>query len=316
MPRHTALKVRDIIMYDIIIVGAGAAGMTAALNCRRAEKTVLVIEGENIGGQIAHSPKVENFPSVKQMAGSEFSDKLFDQITEWGADFEFDTVKAINKTAFGFKVQAEYGSYDGKSIILATGVKHRTMGIEREEELVGHGVSYCAICDGAFYAGEDVVMIGDANTALQYVNLLSGYCKSVHICTLFDRFFGDKVLIDSVLSKKNVTYTHNLALKRFVGEDELSGLVFEDTKTQKEVSFNCKAAFICIGQLPNNGDFKDLVDLDKNGYIISDEDCRTSQEGVFVAGDCRTKKIRQLVTAANDGSIAAFNCCQYLDTLK
>lgn len=300
--------------YDIVIIGGGAAGLTAALNCRRSEKSVIVLEDDCIGGQIAHSPKVENYPSVRHIAGSEFIDKLFSQVTEWGAEFDFDRVKTVEKTADGFIVRAEYNEYACSSIIIATGLHHRTLGLPREEELIGKGVSYCAICDGAFYAGEDVVVIGDANTALQYTNMLSSYCNHIHICTLFDRFFGDKVLVDSAISKPNVSYTHNLSLKEFLGDDELSGLIFEDTVTHEEKKFDCKAVFICVGQIPNNEPFKNLVELDKNGFIVADETGFTSCEGVFVAGDCRTKRIRQLVTATADGAVSAFNACQYLDT--
>ncbi|MBR2956291.1 MAG: FAD-dependent oxidoreductase [Clostridia bacterium] len=301
--------------YDVIVIGAGVAGMTAALNCRRAEKSVLLLEKECVGGQIALSPKVENYPTKQQIAGSDLADEIFDQITEWGVEFDLDTVEAVSRTEDGFEVKCGYNTYQSKSVIVATGVHHRPIGVAREEELIGKGVSYCAICDGAFYQGEDVVVIGDANTALQYSNLLAGYCKSVHICTLFDKFFGDKTLVTSVLSKPNVRYTHNLALKEFVGDDELTGLVFEDTKTHDKVSVECKAVFICIGQIPHNDCVNGLVDLDKYGYIISDENCFTSCPGVFVAGDCRTKKVRQVVTAMADGGVAGFNCCQYLDTL-
>ena len=301
--------------YDVIVIGAGVAGMSAALNCRRAEKSVLILESECVGGQIALSPKVENYPTKQQIAGSELADEIFEQITEWGAEFDLDTAGKVTRTEDGFEVACNYNTYHGKSVIIATGVHHRPIGVAREEELIGKGVSYCAICDGAFYQGEDVVVIGDANTALQYSNLLAGYCKSVHICTLFDKFFGDKALVTSVLSKPNVKYTHNLSLKEFVGGDELTGLVFEDTKTHDKVSVECKAVFICIGQIPHNDCVKDLVELDKNGYIVSDENCFTSCPGVFVAGDCRTKKVRQVVTAIADGGVAGFNCCQYLDTL-
>lgn len=190
------------------------------------------------------------------------------------------------------------------------------IGVEREDELVGSGVSYCALCDGAFYSGEDVCVIGDANTALQYALVLSGYCKSVHICTLFDKFFGDKALLDLVLARPNVKYTHNLSLKEFIGQDELSALRFENTLTHEDVTVEAKCAFICIGQVPNNTAFANIVELDKAGYIVADENCTTSCEGIFVAGDCRTKKIRQLVTAASDGSIAAFNACAYVDKVN
>ena len=302
--------------YDVIIIGAGVAGMTAALNCKRAEKSVLLLEQECVGGQIALSPKVENYPTKKQISGSELADEIFDQITEWGTDFDLDQVEKVTRLEDGtFEVKGMYNTHHGRSVIMATGVHHRPIGVDREEDLIGKGVSYCAICDGAFYANEDVVVIGDANTALQYSNLLAGYCKSVHICTLFDKFFGDKALVTSVLSKPNVHYTHNFSLKEFVGDDELTGLVFEDTKTQDKVSVQCKAVFICIGQIPHNDCVKDLVELDKNGYIVADESCFTSCPGVFVAGDCRTKKVRQVVTAVADGGVAGFNCCQYLDTL-
>ncbi|MCQ2409283.1 MAG: FAD-dependent oxidoreductase [Clostridia bacterium] len=302
--------------YDVVIVGAGPAGMTAALNCLRAGKTAIVLESDTIGGQIALSPRVENFPTCQKSSGADLMDKLFEQITEWGADFELEKVEKIEKQDKYFYVKTDYSEYEAVSIILATGVKARHMGVAREEELVGKGVSYCALCDGAFYKDEDVVVIGDANTALQYALVLSGYCKSVQICTLFDRFFGDKALLDLVLNQPNVSYTHNLALKEFVGEDELTGLTFENTQDKSIVKYDCKCAFICIGQVPNNKAFENLVELDKNGFIVAGEDCKTSCEGIFVAGDCRTKHIRQLVTAAADGSISAFNACQYVDKIK
>lgn len=276
--------------YDIIVVGAGPAGMTAALNCLRAGKSVLVLESDSFGGQISFSPRVENFPSYQKISGAELMDKLYEQISEWGAQIELEKAQSIVKTPFGFELTTDYNTYECKSVILATGVKPRKIGIEREDELVGSGVSYCALCDGAFYSGEDVCVIGDANTALQYALVLSGYCKSVHICTLFDKFFGDKALLDLVLARPNVRYTHNLALKEFIGEDELSALRFENTQTHENVIVDAKCAFICIGQVPNNTAFANLVELDKAGYIVADENCTTSCEGIFVAGDCRTKK--------------------------
>lgn len=301
--------------FDVIIIGAGPAGMTAALNCLRENKTVLVLESDSFGGQISFSPRVENFPSYQKIAGAELMDKLYEQIVEWGAEIELERAENIVKTDKGFELTTDYGKYACKSIILATGVKPRHIGVDREEELIGNGVSYCALCDGAFYQGENVVVIGDANTALQYALHLSNYCKSVHICTLFDRFFGDTALQELTLSRKNVSFTHNLSLKEFIGEDEVSALRFEDTNTHEDVVINCKCAFVCIGQVPNNEQFANLVELDKNGYIVADENCTTSCEGIFVAGDCRTKKIRQLITASADGAIAAFNACKYIDKL-
>ncbi len=300
--------------FDIIVIGAGPAGMTAALNCLRAGKSVLVLEGETFGGQAALSPRVENFPSYQRIEGAALMDKLFEQISEWGAQIELECVSKIQKEDSLFHVTTDYNEYLGTSVILATGVKPRHIGVEREDEFLGHGVSYCALCDGAFYAGEEVAVIGDANTALQYALLLSGYCKHVHICAMFDRLFADKALSDMTLARENVSVTYNVALKKFSGDEEIDGLIFENTKTKEELRVDCKCAFICIGQLPNNKAFANIVNLDDAGYIIADETCTTSCEGIFVAGDCRTKKIRQLVTAASDGAIAAFAACRYVDS--
>lgn len=302
--------------FDVIIVGAGPAGMTSALNCLRAGKSVLVLESDSFGGQIAFSPRVENFPTYQKIAGAELMDKLYEQIVEWGAQIELEKALSVVKVGDLFELTTDYNTYTCKSLIIATGVKPRHIGVEREDELVGNGVSYCALCDGAFYSGEDVCVIGDANTALQYALVLSGYCKSVHICTLFDKFFGDKALLDLILAKDNVKYTHNLSLKEFIGGDELSALRFENTITHENVIVEAKCAFICIGQVPNNTAFANLVEIDKAGYIVADENCTTSCEGIFVAGDCRTKNIRQLVTATADGSIAAFYACNHVDKIN
>ena len=301
---------------DIIVIGAEPAGMTSALNCLRAGKSVLVLESENFGGQIAFSPRVENFPTYQKISGAELMDKLYEQITEWGARVELECVQKIEKNQDCFIVTTDYGKYESYSVILATGVKPRHIGVEREEELIGNGVSYCALCDGAFYSGEDVAVIGDANTAIQYAILLSGYCKHVHVCALFGRLFADKALIDILNSRENVSVRYHLSLKEFIADEELKGLRFEDTETHAQVNINCKCAFVCIGQLPNNKAFADIVELDKTGYIIADETCVTSCEGIFAAGDCRTKHIRQLVTASSDGAVAAFNACKYVDTLR
>lgn len=302
--------------YDVVIIGAGPAGMTAALNCLRAGKSVLVLEGETLGGQIALSPRVENFPSYPLVSGVEIMDKLYEQILAWNADVELESATSVKKTGDTFFVYTDYGEYAAKSVIVASGCKHRHIGVEREEELVGNGVSYCALCDGAFYKGEDVAVIGDANTALQYALLLAGYCKKVHICALFDKLFADKALVDLTLAKDNVDVTYNIALKEFIGEDELKALRFENTVTHSEHVVDCKCAFICVGQVPQNEIFKDLVALDKKGYIIADESCATSCEGVFAAGDCRTKAIRQMTTAVADGTVAAYAACRYIDSLS
>lgn len=302
-------------MYDIIIIGGGAAGMTAALYSLRSGKTVLLLEKENVGGQISQSPRVENFPSIKEIAGSEFSDNLFEQIMDLGAQFELENVLNVTKQQNIFVVKTDYNCYESKAIILATGVKHRHIGVDGEEELIGKGLSYCAVCDGAFYSGEDVALIGDANTALQYALLLSNYCKKVYLCTLFDKFFGDDTLVKSVLKRTNIEIIHNISLKAFKKSDQLEGLVFENTIDKNTLELNVKGCFIAIGQIPENEAFQNIVDIDSNGYFIADENLTTKTEGVFVAGDCRAKKIRQLTTAVADGAIASVGAVVYIDKL-
>lgn len=300
-------------MLDLIIIGAGTAGMTSALYALRSGKSVLILEKENVGGQIAFSPRVENFPSIMQISGSDFSNNLFEQVTELGAEFELEEVLKIEKENNIFKVTTDYNEYTSKAVVIATGAKHRHINVPGEEELIGNGVSYCAVCDGAFYKGEEVALIGDANTALQYSILLSNYCKKVYVLTLFDKFFGEYNLVETLKKKENVEIHHNLNLKQFIGKDKLEGLVFENTQTKEEFRLNVNAVFIAIGQVPDNKAFTNLVDLDKNGYVIADENLETKTPGLFVAGDCRVKKIRQLTTAVSDGATTAINAVSYID---
>lgn len=297
----------------MIVIGAGTAGMTAALNALRNGKTVLVLEKETVGGQISFSPRVENFPTIMAISGAELSDRLFEQIMSHGADFELEKVTGVEKNGDIFTVTTEYGAHEGRTVIIATGASPRRIGVEGENELVGHGVSYCALCDGAFYKDEEVALIGDANTALQYALFLTGYCKKVHVCTLFDRFFADKAHVDNLMTKDNVAVYHNLSLREFLSENgELTGLVFENTSDKSEFRLPVKAVFIAIGQVPDNKAFANLCDIDKNGYVIAGDDGKTRTDGLFVAGDCRTKSVRQLATAAADGAIAATNASLYL----
>lgn len=252
------------MIYDVIIIGAGTAGMTAALNALRNGKTVLVLEKETVGGQISLSPRVENFPTITAISGAELSDRLFEQIMHHGADFELEKVTGLKKDGDVFTVLTDYGAHEGKSVIIATGASARHIGVPGEDELIGHGVSYCALCDGAFYKDEEVALIGDANTALQYALFLTNYCKKVHVCTLFDRFFADKAHVDNLMTKDNVAIYHNLSLKEFLSDGgELSGLVFENTVDKSEFRLPVKAVFIAIGQIPDNSAFKDFVDIDK-----------------------------------------------------
>jgi len=298
-------------MKDVIIIGGGPAGMAAALNLRRSGKTVLILEKENFGGQIANSPRVENLPSIKEINGADFSSQFFDQVTELGAEFELEEVLSLSKVNNIFKVKTNYNEYEARSVIIATGVKHRKFNIPNEEELGGKGISYCAVCDGAFYTGEDVCLVGDANTALQYALLLSGYCKHVYLYTLFDKFFADYILQERVKSKENIIVKHNLSLKEIIGKDKLEKLVFTDTKTKIDEELVVKGLFIAIGQVPCNDIFKDLVELNK-GFIKVNDKMETKTEGLYAIGDCTDKNMRQVSTAVNDGAIAAFFCNSYL----
>ena len=304
-------------MYDIIVIGAGAAGMTSALYALRNGKKVLVLEGESLGGQIATSPRLENFPSIKAISGEEFADNLFEQITDLGAEVEIEKVTGIEKRAEGaFTVRTEYSEYEGKSVIIAAGVKHKHLKTKHDrEDLVGKGVYYCAVCDGPFYKGKEVALVGDANTALQYALLLSGYCKKVYMYTLFDKFFGDESLVKAVRAKENVEVRPNTSVVDFIGEDELTAIEYTD-KDGKLCRQEIPAVFVAIGQVPDNAAFANVADLDEAGYIIADETCRTRTPGVFVAGDCRTKAVRQVSTAVSDGAIAATNASLYLESLK
>ena len=299
-------------IYDIIIIGGGPSGMSAALYALRGGKSVLILEKENFGGQIANSPRVENIPSIKEISGVEYAGNLFDQISDLGVEFELEEVNKITKDKDIFTIETNYETHYAKAVILATGVKHRHIGIDREEELSGKGISYCAVCDGAFYKGKDVVVIGDANTALQYAILLSNYCNKVTICTLFDKFFADNILVERIKTKDNVTYFHNLSLKAFLGKEELNGLIFSNTKTNEEVTFSCQGAFIAIGQIPDNDKYSNLVDLNK-GFIKVNQNMETKTPGLFASGDCTDKAVRQVVTACNDGAIAATMALRYLD---
>lgn len=304
-------------MYDLIVIGAGAAGMTSALYALRNSKTVLVLESESLGGQIANSPRLENYPSIKEISGEQFADNLFEQITYHGADLEIEKVVGIEKLGEGnFKVQTEYNEYFAKSVVIASGVKHKHLRTKSDrEDLVGKGVYYCAICDGAFYKGQEVAVIGDANTALQYSLLLASICKKVYVYTLFDKFFGDKAHVKALLAKENVEWRPNTSVIDFIGENELTAIEYKDGEGNLK-RHELPAVFVAIGQIPDNKAFENLVDIDSMGYIIADETCKTRTEGLYVAGDCRTKTVRQVATAISDGAVAATNACLYIEGLE
>lgn len=298
-------------MHDIAIIGAGPAGLSAAIYARRSGKSVIVIEKGVFGGQITYSPKVENVPGFVEISGNEFAEKLIEQAINQGAEIELDTVLNISKTDDGFVLSAENGEYTAKSVIIAAGSKHRRLGLENEEELIGNGVSFCAVCDGAFFAGQDVAVIGGGNTALQEAVLLSETSTKVTIIQNLDFLTGEKALIEKLEKTPNVEIVCGATVKAFNGTSALESVVIE--KDGAERVLNVGGVFVAIGQQPENEPFANVAEIDANGYICATESCTTKTPGVFVAGDCRTKSIRQVVTAAADGAIAALAACRYID---
>ncbi len=302
-------------MTDIIIIGGGPAGLTAAIYALRAGKTALVIEKNGFGGQIAFSPKVENIPGTLQISGAEFADSLTEQAMALGADVELENVVSAEKLDGCFRVTTEEGNvFEGRSLILAVGVKHRTLGLPGEAELIGHGISFCAVCDGAFYAGQDVVMVGGGNSALQEALLLSEVCRKVTIAQNLPFFTGEQKLAEALEKKDNVEIHFSTLVVGYESKDgSLSGVRVRSEKTGEEQLIAADGAFLAVGLVPENGAFSQLAQLDDRGYFASGEDCVTVTEGVFVAGDCRSKTIRQVVTASADGAVAAMAACRYLD---
>ncbi len=303
-------------MYDIIVVGAGPAGLTAALYACRADKSVLVIEKETFGGQITYSPRVENYPGFKVMSGNEFAEKLIDQVMEQGAEIELDTVTAIDGEGGNFTVHCEGNDYNAKSVIIAAGSKHRQLGLPNENELIGEGVSYCAVCDGAFYKGKTVAVIGGGNTALQEAIALSEGCTHVYVVQNLDFLTGEERLQRDIEKKDNITVILGTVVKELLGDKALTGIVLENNKGETS-TLTLDGIFVAIGQKPENEPFKDILELNEYGYILSGEDClpEGSKPGIFVAGDCRTKRIRQVTTATGDGAVAALAACRFIDEL-
>ena len=299
-------------MYEIGIIGGGTAGMTAAIYGQRAGKRTVIIEGTNFGGQIVSSTNVENYPGIASVSGSEFSMNLLDQAMKLGAETVVEQADSVQKEDGMFVIETSEKAYPCRSVILATGVTHRHLGIEKEEKLVGAGVSYCATCDGAFFRGRDVAVIGGGNTALQDAEFLSNYCRKVYLIHRRDEFRGEKSLAERLKEKENVEFVLSATVKEIVGETMVEGLILNNKKTGEEFKIEVSGVFVAIGQIPQNDKFKDLIKLDENGFILASEDCLTSCTGVFAAGDCRTKEVRQLTTAAADGAVAGLAACKYL----
>ncbi len=298
-------------MYDIIVVGGGPAGLTAALYALRADKKVLIIEKDTFGGQITHSPKVENYPGFAEMSGNEFADRLLDQVLAQGAEIELSRVTEV-KDGKVKTVVTEDGQFEAKAVIIAVGVKHRMLGAPGEAELVGHGVSFCAVCDGAFYKDLDVAVIGGGNSALQEALLLAKTSKSVTVVQNLDYLTGEARLQNAIAEAPNAKVILGSVVKEFLSEDgTLTGVVI--TSKDGDETLAVDGVFVAIGLIPENATFENLAALNDYGYFDTDEYCLTKTPGVFVAGDCRSKRIRQITTATADGAVAALAACAYID---
>ena len=286
--------------------------MTAAIYGQRAGKRTVIIEAMNYGGLFTSSPNVENYPGIASVSGAEFSMNLLDQAMKLGAETELEQVTGIREED-GIKViETEGKEYPCRTVIIATGVTHRHLGLEKEDKLVGAGVSYCATCDGAFFKGRDVAVIGGGNTALQDAEFLSNYCNKVYLVHRRDEFRGEAGLVEPLKRKENVEFVLSATVKELVGEHVVEGLVLNNKKTGEDFQISVSGVFAAIGQVPENQAFAGLVRLDESGFVEASEDCVTSCEGIFAAGDCRTKEVRQLTTAAADGAVAALAACKYI----
>ena len=300
--------------YDIITVGGGPAGLTAALYARRANKTVLVIEKETFGGQITFSPKVENIPGFTALSGNEFAEKMVEQVLEQGADFESCEVLSIRDNGETKTVITDSGEFEAKAVIIATGAKHRLIGAPHEDEYIGNGISFCAVCDGAFYKDKAVAVIGGGNSALQEALLLAEQCAKVTVVQNLDFLTGEKKLCEQLEAKQNVEIILGTVVDSFYGNGEdLGGIKIKKVADGSVSDLAVDGVFVAIGLIPQNEPFADVISLDERGYAIADETCVTKSSGIFTAGDCRTKKIRQVATAAADGAIAALAACDYID---
>ncbi len=297
-------------MFDIIIIGAGTAGLTAALYGARAGKKVLVLEEKNTGGQIINSPTIENYPGIRHISGFEFIQSLQEQAEAAGATIQNSRAQKIVDQGEGKVVMTKEKLYQSRAVIICTGVVQKKLGLPKEKELTGCGVSYCAVCDGAFYRDKRVAVVGGGNTALEDALFLSNYCKRVYLIHRRDQFRGESWMVNQLLQKENVEFILESTIVCLQGNTSLESLQIKNVKTNIIDELTVNGLFIAIGQQPGNESFAGTVDLDEQGFICADETCRTNVRGIFAAGDCRTKKVRQLVTAAADGAVAALASCE------
>ena len=301
-------------MNDVIIIGAGPAGLTAALYAARAGLSVLVFEKNIYGGQVAVTSEVENYPAIERITGAEFSMSLYGQVVKQNVEVRLEEVKRVDFAGDIKKIFTESGEYAAKTVIIANGVKRRKLCCKGEAEFAGRGVSYCATCDGAFFKGKDVAVVGGGNTALEDALFLSNLCKSVVVLVRRDKVRAERALLEAAKAKSNITFKYNTVVEEICGRNgSVSSLSIVDKVSRKESKLDVAAIFIAIGLEPNNSIFSEVIKCDENGYINADENCLTNVPGIFVAGDTRTKTLRQIVTASADGAVAAKNAVEYLN---
>jgi thioredoxin reductase (NADPH) len=299
-------------MYDIVVIGAGTAGFSAAIYGLRAGKKVLVLEAETYGGQIVSTPEVENYPGIKSISGFDFANNIYEQAKALGAEIEYLKATKISSSDKCKVVHTDSKDIECKAVIIATGVKNRKLGLDKEEELIGRGVSYCAICDGAFYKGKIAGVVGGGNTALKDAEFLSSYCKKVYLVHRRDSFRGEQWLVNDLKKKDNVEFVLDSIVTGLNSDAKLTGITVKNVKTNQIAEITLDGLFIAVGQVPVNYIFAPEIELDEDGYVIAGENCHTNMDGVFAAGDCRTKSVRQLATATADGAVAAVAACEYL----
>lgn len=299
--------------YDIVVVGAGPAGLSAAIYGVRAGKSVLVLEALTHGGQIVNTPEIENYPGIKNISGFEFAQGLYEQAVALGAIVKYEKVNSIEIQDNIKLVKTAKEIYEAKAVILATGAKNRSLGLEREDKLLGLGISYCATCDGAFYRGRDVAVAGGGNTAIEDATFLANYCNKVYVIHRRDSFRAEDALVKALKTKENVEFVLDSNIKELIGTDSLEAVVVENKNNKETRKIEVAGLFVAIGQKPENNEFSSVVNLDDAGYILGGEDTKTNVSGIFVAGDTRTKAVRQLATAAGDGAVAGLGAAAYID---
>lgn len=301
------------MLYDIAIIGAGPAGMTAALYAVRAGKSVLLLEGEMYGGQIVQSSRVENYPGAPEINGAELAMKMMEPLSEFGVGVTSETVTGLQKSEDGFSIVTNQSTHAARAVVIATGVGHRKLDVPGEDRFIGRGISFCATCDGMFFRGKDVAVVGGGNTAVQDALVLSELCTRVFLIHRREGFRAEERILERARKTQNIEFVTDTVVREMLGEARVESLMLSNVKTGDTRELPVAGVFLAVGNVARNEAFRGLIELDKDGYIVTDADCATSQAGIFAAGDCRQKKIRQLTTATADGTIAALSAVEYLD---